>query len=136
MLGLCGMAGRAEAQGADLTDLPVHALPAAGGDSLLAVILTGDGNWAEIDRVIAAQLVQRGVAVVGLESRSYLNHGGPKSPEVIGRDLERLLRHYMALWNRSRVIVIGYSRGAELAPFGQKRDANQGEVVGQQPRAS
>ncbi|MEP6590840.1 MAG: AcvB/VirJ family lysyl-phosphatidylglycerol hydrolase [Gemmatimonadota bacterium] len=121
LFALCGMVGRAEAQGADFPDLPVHALPAAGSDSLLAVILTGDGNWAEIDRVIAAQLVERGVAVVGLESRSYLNHGGPKSPDVIGRDLERLLRHYMALWKRSRVIVIGYSRGAELAPFGVSR---------------
>lgn len=105
------------AQADPLGDLPLHLVPAEGHDSTLAVLLTGDGNWADIDEVIATQLVQRGVAVVGVEARSYLNHGERKTPELVGHDLERILRHYLTWWNRSSVIVIGYSRGAELAPF-------------------
>jgi type IV secretory pathway VirJ component len=38
----------------------------------LAVMLTGDGGWAAIDKRIADDLAERGVAVVGFDSRSYL----------------------------------------------------------------
>jgi type IV secretory pathway VirJ component len=88
--------------------------PAPGRD-VLAVILTGDGGWAPADKGIAAALTAEGVDVVALDSRRYLMQ--PRTPDEAGSDLEQLLRYYLAAWGKERVAIIGYSRGAELAPF-------------------
>jgi type IV secretory pathway VirJ component len=104
-----------------LTDLPLHALPAIGTNPLLVVFLSGDGNWAELDLAVSEALVEHGVAVVGLESRAYLRRAPRKGPDVLARDLERILREYLLAWNRTTVAIVGYSRGAELAPFGASR---------------
>ena len=115
------MPATALAQIDSLADLPLHPLPAAAPGPLLAVFLSGDGNWADLDQTVSQVLIQHGVAVVGLESRAYLAHGPRKTPDAIGRDLARILRVYLKAWSRSAVVVIGYSRGAELAPFAVSR---------------
>ena len=105
------------------TDLPLVPLPprtplhaAATADSTLVVLLTGDGDWAEIDTGIADTLRAAGMAVVGLKSRSYLQ-GHDRTPDGMARDVERVVRYYGPLWQRPRVVLLGYSRGADLAPF-------------------
>jgi len=109
----------------DVRDLPlVELLPptAAAGrartaaDSTLVVLMTGDGDWADIDKGIAEGLSAAGAAVVGLKSRTYLQ-AKPRSPDVLARDVERVLRHYLPLWGRDRVVLLGYSRGADFVPF-------------------
>lgn len=95
-------------------DLPLTLVPTARG-RLLAVVLTGDGGWAAGDRSMAAAFVQRDVAVVGLSSPRYLAHG--RTPAEASADLARILRYYLAAWHRERVIVVGYSRGADIGPF-------------------
>lgn len=109
----------------DVRDLPLVEVPAApsvaGGarsapDSTLVLLVTGDGDWADIDRGIAGALTRAGAAVVALKARAYLQ-GGPRSPDGMARDVERTLRHYLPLWGRDRVVLVGYSRGAELLPF-------------------
>lgn len=109
------------AQAGPPADLPLQLLPASTAGPMLAVFMTGDGDWAELDRDVAGALVQHGVAVVGFESHSYLAHGAHKSPDTIGLDLERILQYYLKAWGRSTVLVIGYSRGAQLAPFAVSR---------------
>jgi type IV secretory pathway VirJ component len=100
----------------DLSRLPLHIV--AGSDSVgstLALILTGDGGWAAIDKDIARALSDSGVPVVGLDSRSYL--GTRRTPEEVAADVDRVLRFYLKAWNRRRIILVGYSRGAVIAPF-------------------
>jgi type IV secretory pathway VirJ component len=100
----------------DLSGLPLVEVPArAPGSGTLAVMLTGDGDWAAIDKEIAADLSQHGVAVVGLNMRAYLTHR--RTPEETAGDVARIARHYMDAWQRSRVVLVGYSRGADIAPF-------------------
>jgi type IV secretory pathway VirJ component len=53
---------------------------------------------------------------VGLKSRAYLQ-AKPRSPDSMARDVERVLRHYLPLWGRERVVLLGYSRGADFVPF-------------------
>lgn len=104
------------ATAADLRSLPLVEVRAAiPGDSRIALILSGDGGWAGIDKKLARTLADSGVAVVGVNLRSYL--GTERTPEAAAADMSRVLRHYMRLWTRERVIVIGYSRGADIAPF-------------------
>ena len=81
----------------------------------MAVILTGDGGWAAGDRTMAAALADSGISVVGLDVPSYLRTA--RNPDVASADLKRILEYYLARWHAERVILIGYSHGADLAPF-------------------
>lgn len=101
----------------DLSRLPLTEMRAAADTSgILAIFLTGDGGWASIDKKVTAELQSHGIDVVGLNTRPYL--GRKKEPAEIAFDLTRIARHYMTAWNRPRLAIVGYSRGADLMPFG------------------
>lgn len=105
---------------ADLADLPLVEVPAtAGTDERMAVILTGDGGWAGLDREVADTLAGRGIPVVGLSTLKYF--WSAKTPERTAADLDRILSHYLQRWNKRSAIVIGYSMGAEVLPFALDR---------------
>jgi type IV secretory pathway VirJ component len=100
----------------DLKDLPLVEVRATDADSKsIAVVVSGDGGWAGIDRELGEYLSQQGISVVGLNSLQYF--WSPRSPSMAGADLERIIRHYLAAWNKERVILIGYSFGADVLPF-------------------
>lgn len=121
-----------QAAAADVGDLPLVEVPAAapapnpapgtdrGAPPLaarsLALLITGDGNWAAIDKGIAGAVAAGGVPVVGLKAREYLEHG-KRTPDGLARDVERIVRAYAARWGRDRVLLLGYSRGADYVPF-------------------
>jgi type IV secretory pathway VirJ component len=103
------------ADSTDLLGLPLIELPATRGHDLLAVLLTGDGGWARGDQSMAAAFRARAIPVIGFVSPSYLQV--PRTPDGAGADLRRVLDHYLRQWHLERVIVVGYSRGADLLPF-------------------
>ena len=84
------------------------------GDAF-AVLLSGDGGWAGIDKDLAASLAARGVAVVGLDSLRYF--WTARTPAQTAHDVERIIEHYARQWGRRRVLLIGYSQGADVLPF-------------------
>ncbi len=96
-------------------DLPLIELPVSRPSPTLAVIVTGDGGWANIDKEIGETLREDGIPVVGLNALQYFWER--KTPDVAAKDLERILRHYGSLWNAEDFILIGYSRGADTLPF-------------------
>ena len=98
-----------------LAKLPTIEVPARDSGGTLAVFMSGDGGWAEIDQRIAKRLSQRGVSVVGLNLRDYLKT--KRSPDEIGAAVSAIARAYGERWHRSKVLLIGFSRGANLAPF-------------------
>ncbi|MGW8320530.1 MAG: AcvB/VirJ family lysyl-phosphatidylglycerol hydrolase [Thermodesulfobacteriota bacterium] len=100
-----------------LKDLPLVEIPAAMdlGASPLAVMISGDGGWAGLDREVANVLAARGVPVVGINSLQYF--WTPRTPEGAAKDLERVLRHYLPRWKKEEAILIGYSLGADVLPF-------------------
>ncbi|WP_097459263.1 AcvB/VirJ family lysyl-phosphatidylglycerol hydrolase [Mangrovitalea sediminis] len=99
-----------------LGDLPVIEVPATHpkGDTF-AVILSGDGGWVSIDKDIGRQLAASGLPVVGFNSLQYF--WSPRKPAGMADDLDKIIRHYLNAWHRSRVMLIGYSRGADVLPF-------------------
>lgn len=115
---------------APVADLPLTIVPALGDSSAwLAVFLSGDGGWAGLDRGVAAALAKHGVAVVGWDSLKYF--WTPRTPAGAAADLDRVLRHYAREWNKSHVLLIGYSQGADTLPFMVNRlPANSHELVG------
>ena len=100
----------------EIGDLPLTEIPVpTGQDQRMAVMLSGDGGWAALDRGVAGELVKHGIATVGWDSLSYF--WNVKTPEQAAQDLERVLRHYLQAWHKSRVLLIGYSFGADVLPF-------------------
>jgi type IV secretory pathway VirJ component len=105
---------RADAQGPG--DLPLIELPQpVDGGPVLAIVISGDGGWANIDKDIGNALVEEGVAVVGWNSLRYFWHA--RTPEVMSADLARVIGHYRAAWNKPRVLLVGFSLGADVLPF-------------------
>ena len=97
------------------TPFPVVEVPADSGHTL-ALLLTGDGGWARGDRALAQVLVRGGVSVLALDSRAYLR-AAHRTPEIAARDAAEILEAYGETWHRDRLVLVGYSRGADLAPF-------------------
>lgn len=100
----------------DTSDLPLHEVPARGAPShTVAVMLSGDGGWAAIDKEIADSLAAHGIAVVGLDSRSYLST--QRDPDGASKDLAWIARHYLSKYGADSLILVGYSHGADVLPF-------------------
>lgn len=105
----------------DLQALPLIEVPLAHADlhaetrELFAVLISGDGGWAGIDKAVGAELKARGVPVVGVDSLRYF--WTPRTPAGIAQDLDRIVAYYRHHWQRPRVLLIGYSQGANVLPF-------------------
>jgi type IV secretory pathway VirJ component len=96
-------------------DLPLVELRASGNNGTLAIIVSGDGGWASLDRQIGETFVSRGISVVGLDALRYFWKA--RNRERMGADLTRIARHYMESWGKQQLLLVGYSRGAEALPF-------------------
>ena len=105
----------AQARTTVLADLPITEVPANSGNTL-AIFWSGDGGWASLVSSISKELAANGVAVVGVNARAWMERGR-RTPNDLARDTERLLRTYLAQWSRTRVVLLGYSRGAGFMPF-------------------
>ena len=99
----------------DIDDLPVTEVHASGVSDEFALLLSGDGGWAGLDQELAGRLAASGVPTVGLNSLKYF--WSERTPQATARDVARLLRHYLAAWHKQRVLLIGYSFGADVLPF-------------------
>ena len=111
--------GRGMAQAGGVDGLPLVEARAAAPGHTLAFLVSGDGDWAPTDRTLAHDLNARRISVVGLKARSYLSQ--EKTPEQAAVDAGRVLRHYLSAWQADSVVVIGFSRGADVAPFMVRR---------------
>ena len=100
----------------DVAKLPLVEIAATEGTSdTLAVLMSGDGGWAGLDREVAARLAAKGIPVVGFDSLSYF--WSKRSPDETAHAIEATLNHYLSAWQKQRVILIGYSFGADVMPF-------------------
>jgi len=95
-------------------DLPLIEVPASVMSDTFALLLTGDGGWAGLDRDVAAGLSKAGVAVVALSSLQYFWKA--RTPEQAAQDVARIIDHYATAWQRERVVLVGYSFGADALP--------------------
>jgi type IV secretory pathway VirJ component len=87
--------------------------------SWMAVIYSGDGGWRDLDKEIGEHLAARGVPVVGVDSLRYF--WSKKTPDEMGRDLGEIIDAYGDTWGTEKVVVVGYSFGADVLPFAVNR---------------
>lgn len=110
---------------ASLAGLPLVEVQATGAAATearadtFAVLLSGDGGWAGLDQKVAGALAEQGVAVVGFDSLRYF--WSRRTPDGLAADLDRVVRYYAAHWKRRRVVLVGYSQGANALPAAVNR---------------
>jgi type IV secretory pathway VirJ component len=112
----------ADAVPGELADLPIVTVPAQPGTpagSTFAIILSGDGGWAGLDKDVANALSAAGIPVVGLDSLRYF--WSPRTPAGLAADLDRMIHYYLAKLGKQEVLLIGYSQGADVLPFAVNR---------------
>jgi len=110
-----------ETPGAAPNEEDVHALPLfevpekMESTDMLGIFISGDGGWWTLDKTVSQVLAKHGVPVVGISSYRYFSKS--KTPERTAVDMARVARHYLAQWKKRRVVLMGYSLGAEIIPF-------------------
>ena len=105
-----------------LEGLPLVTVPAAPGtppSDALAIILSGDGGWAGLDKDVAEALAAGGIPVIGVDSLRYF--WSARTPEGLAADLDRVTRYYLTALGKQRALLIGYSQGADVLPFAVNR---------------
>jgi type IV secretory pathway VirJ component len=106
----------ADTTDARLAHLPLIEVPAAqtAGDTFV-VLYSGDSGWAETAQGFSAELAAAGEPVVGVNSLRYFMRR--RAPVAAAADLAAIIEHYAAAWDRPRVILVGYSFGADSLPL-------------------
>ena len=99
-----------------IADLPLEEVEATKeAHKTFAIIVTGDGGWAGIDREIADQLTASGMNVVGFNSLQFFWR--ERTPDEATQAISRVITHYAQRWQADHVLVVGYSFGADITPF-------------------
>lgn len=97
-----------------LTDLPLIELPLAHPSDTVAILYSGDGGWRDLDKQLAAILQQDGLPVVGVDVLRYF--WKQRDPEQCAQDLGRIIETYRHKWGAHKVMLIGFSFGADVLP--------------------
>lgn len=104
----------------DVADLPLTEIaptataPNAAAAHRIAIIVTGDGGWAGLDRGVADALTAQGIRVVGFSTLKFFWH--KQTTDAPAAAIARVIAHYGKTDAAARFVVIGYSFGASLAP--------------------
>ena len=86
----------------------------AGRDDVLAVIYSGDGGWADLDRQLGNAFAARGIPVLGVSTFKY--YWRSRTVEESAAQLDALLTAQMQRLGKRRLWLIGYSFGADVMP--------------------
>lgn len=94
--------------------LPLTLLPATPTRDTMAIVFSGDGGWRDIDQKVGGVLQDMGIPVVGFDSLRYF--WSEKTAAGTAADLDKLIRLQAPAWGVSKVLLVGYSFGADLLP--------------------
>ena len=93
---------------------PRAVIAPAGRDDVLAVIYSGDGGWADLDRQLGNAFAARGIPVLGVSTFKY--YWRSRTIEESAAQLDALLTERMQRLGKRRLWLIGYSFGADVLP--------------------
>jgi type IV secretory pathway VirJ component len=81
----------------------------------VALLISGDGGWYGFEQQIADNLAKHEIPTVGLDSKKYF--WNRRTPDETARDIGNELNYYLKEWGRDKLVLVGYSLGAEIVPF-------------------
>jgi type IV secretory pathway VirJ component len=95
--------------------LPVVDLPATSGKPrAVAILVSGDGGWRDLDKTIGEWLSTQDVHVIGLDALHYF--WAKRTPQELASDVVTLVKDADPK-GELPVMLIGYSFGADTLPF-------------------
>src|SRR5665647_116807 len=100
-------------------DLPLQLSGTSGTNNKLVLYLTGDGGWNDFSQKLTHEFEKEGYGVVSLNTRKYFRN--KRTPDFFAQDIEHLAQHYMSEWNKTSLIIVGYSFGADVTAFLPRR---------------
>lgn len=77
--------------------------------------LSGDAGFNTFSKTFAQELHRYGYDVFALNTKKYFWH--KKTPDQASRDTETFLKQVIKNRKNKKIIIIGYSYGADAAPF-------------------
>lgn len=95
--------------------LPLLEFKTAGNNDYYVIFLTGNGGYRNLAHFVTNYLNSKQVSVLAINTKKYL--WKEKKPAQITCDLESLIDRYNDKWELKKVVLIGYSMGAEVIPF-------------------
>lgn len=98
-----------------LDDFPVKAFPASKKQDILLIYFTGDGGWNNFSQDLVGKIKSEDYPIVVFDSRKYF--WSAKTPDKFAADVELIMDYYMDSWKINKVVVVGYSFGADAAAF-------------------
>jgi type IV secretory pathway VirJ component len=107
---------------AQSSNLPIQVLKGSDASKPVIMYLSGDGGWNKFSNSFMSELNKHGYSIIGLNSRSYF--WKKKTPKEAAENISTVVEGYMKLWKSNSFILIGYSFGADVAPFIQTNFPN------------
>ncbi|MFZ5579231.1 MAG: alpha/beta fold hydrolase [Pseudomonadota bacterium] len=104
---------------AGVAGIPVVEVSRHSHSGVLVIFYSGDGGWRTIDRRLGDALARDGYAVIGIDALRYFWRR--RTPDGVAADLARLIEHYREAWALDRIVLVGYSFGANIVPFAYNR---------------
>ena len=101
----------AQAQG----DLPLQYTDNADTGKPMILYISGDGGMNSFTTSLIQSLNQKGYAVLALDAKSYFWH--KKEPAEFATAMTQAVSSYMHNKKKNSFVVLGYSFGADVAPF-------------------
>lgn len=100
----------------DISSLPVNIVSSNSDSSKpLVFYMTGDGGWNKFSQLLTQGMAAKGYPVVSLNSNKFFWQ--KKTPEQNAAAISALVKSYQKQWKRAKVLLIGYSFGADVLPF-------------------
>lgn len=93
---------------------PVTAIE-ADSHAPLVVWISGDGGWGKMEREATWRLAAHGAPTLGVDSLRYFST--TRDPRQAAQEIAPHIERYAQAWNRSRIVIVGFSFGADVGPF-------------------
>ena len=77
--------------------------------------LTGDGGWNSFSQKMVDSYTAKGFNVIVLNSFKYF--WKKKTPQEAANDIGSLLETYGKEWHKQKIVICGFSFGADVTPF-------------------
>src|SRR5260221_5665196 len=103
----------------DIHSLPLNEVQTPGVPKGLIFYVTGDGGWNSFSKDLCSSLARNGFDVVAMDSKKYF--WNERDPVVFASDICTIISHYRYKWAVNDWILVGYSFGADVAPFALSR---------------
>jgi type IV secretory pathway VirJ component len=100
---------------AQKTNLPLSLYSSPDTTKPIIFYISGDGGFNKFSTSFMQTLNKQGYAVIGLNAKDYF--WTQKKPKEAAIAIEAAIAESNKQWKRNSVVLIGYSFGADVAPF-------------------